>query len=68
MLKTVLKFGLAGAVFAAIVAVIMFGGRGQDGTQRGQLLVLMLPTFALIGAILGALNGFLFSIIRGFKR
>jgi ABC-type xylose transport system permease subunit len=68
MVKTVLKSGLVGAVLAAIAAIIMFGGRGQEGTQRGQLLMLMLPTFALIGAILGALNGFLFSIIRGFKR
>jgi hypothetical protein len=68
MIKTILKFGLAGALLAAIAAFFMFGGKGPEGNRSGELLVLMVPTFALVGAILGALNGLLFAIVRRSKR
>jgi len=65
----VLKFAAAGAVIGSLAGLIMFGGKGANGADAGaSLAIIMVPTFALIGAVLGALNGLLFSVIGVFKR
>jgi ABC-type xylose transport system permease subunit len=63
----VVKFSIIGGVLGGILAFVMFR-RGIPGENVGAMLLVMIPTFALIGAILGAVDGFLWSLIRGFKK
>ena len=66
-LGRILKFSFIGSLLGGILAFVMFR-RGIPGENIGAMLVVMIPTFALIGAILGAVDGLLWSLIKGFKK
>ena len=66
-LGRIVKFSIMGGVLGGILAFVMFR-RGSPGETVGAMLVVMIPTFALIGAILGAVDGLLWSLIKGFKK
>jgi hypothetical protein len=67
-LKNVVIGALLGAVLSGLVAGIMFGtGPTAPGVTHGWALI-MVPTFALIGLIMGAVWGLLFSLIRRIRK
>ena len=67
-IKRVLIYAVVGALLGGVAAGIMFGGHGAaDSTGNQSWAVIMVPTFALIGAIMGALNGLVVSIWVGLR-
>jgi membrane protease YdiL (CAAX protease family) len=67
-LKNVAIGALIGAVLSGLVAGIMFGtGPTAPGVNHGWALI-MVPTFALIGLIMGAVWGLLFSLVRRVRK
>ena len=62
-IKRVLIYAAVGALLGGVGAGIMFGSHGApDSSGNQSWAVIMVPTFALIGAIMGALNGLVVSI------
>ena len=62
--KNVVIGALVGAVVSGLIAGIMFGtGPTAPGVTHEWALI-MVPTFALIGLIMGAVWGLLFSLFR----
>jgi hypothetical protein len=68
ILKLALVGGVIGGVLGCIAAVFMFGRSKVPGNDARGILIVMVPAFCLIGAILGALDGVLFSVLGRFLR
>jgi hypothetical protein len=68
MFSRVLTSALVGGALGCIAAFLMFGRSKVPGNDPRNLLTLMVPAFALIGVILGALDGVLFSVLDRFKK
>jgi hypothetical protein len=68
ILKFALVGGVIGGVLGCIAAVFMFGRSNVPGNDSRGILIVMVPAFCLIGAILGALDGVLFSVLGRFLR
>jgi ABC-type transport system involved in multi-copper enzyme maturation permease subunit len=67
-LKTVAISALIGAVLSGLVAGIMFGtGPTAPGASHGWALI-MVPTFALVGLMMGAVWGLLLSFVRRVRQ
>ena len=67
-LKNVVIGALVGALLSSLVAGLMFGtGTTAPGVSHGWAFV-MVPTFALIGLILGAVWGLVFSLLRRIRK
>jgi ABC-type xylose transport system permease subunit len=71
IIRTVLKYAAVGALISVIpwvAGLICFGTRPtSSGGDRGWAII-MVPIFAFIGAIVGAMNGLIVSVWRRYKR
>lgn len=62
-IKRILTYAAVGALIGGVGAGILFGrGGAPDSSGNQSWAVIMVPTFALIGAIMGALNALVVSI------
>ncbi len=62
-IKRILTYAAVGALIGGVGAGILFGrGGAPDSSGNQSWAVIMVPTFALIGAIIGALNALVVSI------
>jgi sulfite exporter TauE/SafE len=63
IVKRVLTYAAVGALIGGVGAGIVFGrGGAPDSSGNQSWAVIMVPTFALIGAIMGSLNALVVSI------
>jgi hypothetical protein len=63
IIKRLLTYSAIGALIGGVGAGILFGRDGPpDSSGNQSWAVIMVPTFALIGAIMGALNALVVSI------
>ena len=68
IIKDVLKFAAAGAAIGALLGFLCFGGGTRSPASDYSWAIIMAPTYAIIGAILGAANGLVFSLFRRWKK
>jgi hypothetical protein len=68
VIRRVLTYAAVGALIGGVGAGIMFGrGGAPDSSGNQSWAVIMVPTFALIGSIMGALNALAVSIWVGLR-
>ena len=68
IVKRVVKYGLAGALVSGLAAGIMFGTGPTSAGGNHSWALIMVPTFAIIGGLMGALYGLLLSVYRHFRK